>query len=298
MEIVFLGTSCMQPTKERNHPGFLVSYNAENMLFDCGEGLQRQIRIAGIKPAKITRLFISHWHGDHVLGIPGLMQTMGASQYAKKLYIYGPKETKSNLTKVLEVFAKNSDIIEHEVIEIDKDGVFLDNEDFTVEAYTLDHGIDTIGFKFIEKDRRRILISKIKKLGIKEGPLLGKLAKGKSITHKGKKYSADELTSTVPGKIIGYVADTAYTSNCLKIAQDCDVLVSESSFITKHEDKAEQYKHLTAKQAGLMASQCNVKKLFLTHFSQRYKDVNDILDDAKSVFDEVTLAYDFMKIKV
>ena len=90
VEIIFLGTSCMQPTKKRNHPSFMLSYKTENILFDCGENVQRQMRLTGIKPAKITRLLISHWHGDHVFGIPGLMSSMGADQFAKKLYIYGP----------------------------------------------------------------------------------------------------------------------------------------------------------------------------------------------------------------
>ncbi len=298
MEITFLGTACMQPTKERSHSAFILSFEAENLLFDCGEGTQRQIKIAGIKPAKITKLFISHWHGDHVLGIPGLMQTMGSSQFAKKLLIYGPEGTKENIKKLNEIFAKYSDIIEHEVIEISKDGTFFENDSFSLEAYKLDHGIETIGFKFIEKDKRRINVSKIKKLGIPEGPLLGKLQNGKNIKFKDKEYKADELTKIVDGKIVGYIADTVYTSNCLKIAEDCDLLISESSFTSEHNDKAEQYKHITAEQAASIANQSNVLKLALTHVSQRYKDSNVILEEAKQTFQNVILAHDFLKIKL
>lgn len=298
MELVFLGTACMQPTKERNHPGIILSYESENILIDCGEGIQRQMKIAGIKPAKINRLLISHWHGDHVLGIPGLMQTMGASQYSKKLTIYGPKGTTENINKINEVFAKHSDIIEHEIIEIDNDGVFFENDKFKLEAYKLDHGIETIGFKFVEKDKRRVSVAKLKEIGIKEGPLYGKLQNGEDIEFNGKSYKADDLTYIVSGKIVGHISDTVYTSNCLIIAKDCDLLISESSFTSEHNDKAEQYKHITAEQAASIANQSNVYKLVLTHISQRYKDSSVILEEAKLTFENTVLAHDLMKIKV
>ncbi len=297
MEILFLGTSCMQPTKERNHPGFVLSYGTENILFDCGENIQRQMRIAGIKPAKITKILISHWHGDHVLGLPGIMQTMGASQFSGKLVIYGPKGTKENLKKIMSVFAK-ADVIEHEIVEITKSCKIVENDEFILEAYELEHGIETYGFKFIEKDKRKINMKKIKHLKIPEGPLIGKLQKGKDIKIKKEIIKADDVTTIKEGKIIGYIADTVYTSNCLEIAQDCDLLISESSFTSKHKEKAEKYKHLTAEEAASIANQCNVKKLVLTHFSQRYKDSNEILEDAKKLFQNVVLAYDFMKVKI
>lgn len=297
MKITFLGTACMQPTKERNHPGFILSYNSENILFDCGEGIQRQMKTIKFKPTKITRLLISHWHGDHVLGIPGLMQTMGASEYSKKLYIYGPKGTKENIKSLNKVFAKHSDIIEHEVIEINN-GKFFENSEFILESYELEHGIDAIGFKFIEKDKRKLLMNKINKLQIPEGPLLGKLQQGKDITYKKQTIKSKDVTKLVPGKIIGYISDTAYTTNCTKIAENCDILVSESSFTSKHQDKAEQYKHLTSKEAAEIANLNNVKKLILTHISQRYKDLDEMLSEAKETFPNTILAHDFMTIKI
>src|SRR3989344_8427986 len=122
MEITFLGTGCMQPTKTRNHSGILLSYKTENILFDCGEGIQRQMRIAGVKPAKVTRILISHWHGDHVFGLAGLLNTMGADKADKKVYIYGPLGTKKFLGYLLKSFA-SKDVIEMEVKEV-KSGVF------------------------------------------------------------------------------------------------------------------------------------------------------------------------------
>lgn len=296
MQVTFLGTSCMQPTKDRNHPSFLLSYCTENILFDCGEGTQRQLKIAGIKPGKITRLLISHWHGDHVLGIPGLIQTMGASDYVKKLHIYGPKGSKEYMKHILKVFVPQ-DCIDFEVHEVSK-GKFYENDDFYLEALPLKHGIECLGFAFVEKDKRRIITRYVKNLGIPDGPVLGKLQQGKQVVWKGKKVDLDKATSVVRGKKISYVADTLMCDNCVKIAEDADLLICESSFASKLEEKAETYYHLTAKQAALIANHANVGKLCLTHFSQRYKDTSEVEEDAKDYFDDIICAYDFLKIKV
>ncbi len=296
MQITFLGTACMQPTKERSHPAILISYGSENILMDCGEGTQRQLKIAGIKPAKITRLLISHWHGDHVLGIPGLMQTMEKSEYSKKLHVYGPVGSKEKFDYLLKIFP-SKDFIDFELHELGE-GVFFESNDFLLEAMKMKHGIETLGYSFIEKDKRKIKTSYVKKLGIPDGPLLGKLQSGIPIDWKGRTVSPESATSLVKGIKVTYLADTMQCSNCAKLAENADILISEASFTSEHEDKAEEYMHITAKQAALIANQANAKKLVLTHFSQRYKDTYEILDEAKTYFDNVVLAHDFMKIKL
>jgi ribonuclease Z len=296
VEITFLGTSCMQPTKERNHPSFLLRFNEENILFDCGEGTQRQLRIAGLKPAKITRLLISHWHGDHVFGIPGLMSSMGADQFAKKLYIYGPKGSKKYLENMLKGFAAK-DIIEYEIKEVEK-GVFFENDDFCLEAQPLKHSADCIGFAFLEKDRLRINTVKAEKLGLKEGPILGKLQKGESVTFNGKKIKPSDVAYEVKGKKISYIADTLPCTGANKLAKEADVLVSEGTHLDELREKTEKYMHLTIKDAALIASQNNAKKLVITHLSQRYKSTAEVIEEARQYFDETVIAEDFMKIKV
>ncbi len=263
---------------------------------DCGEGTQRQLKIAGIKPCKITKLLISHWHGDHVLGIPGLIQTMGANEYSKKLHIYGPKGTKKYMDNMMKAFFSKGSI-EFEVHEITKKK-FLDTKDFYMEAMELEHGLPTVGFSFIEKDTRRINVSYIKKLGIPDGPLLGKLQNGHSVKWKNKKVDVEKATRVVQGKKITYIPDTLPCKNAYELSQDSDLLISEASFSTTHQDKAEQYKHMTAKEAALIASRSNVKRLILTHFSQRYKTTQEIEEDARTYFDNITCAYDFMKINL
>jgi ribonuclease Z len=294
MDITFLGTTCMVPTKERNPVANFISYEEEGILVDCGEGTQRQMRIAGIKPTKVTIILISHWHGDHVIGLPGLIQTLGASEYSRTLNIYGPPGTKDHFNAMFDAFVFDNKI-EMEVHEI-KEGVFLKKQDFQISALKLDHRIDCYGFRFEEADRRRIKIDVIKKLGIPEGPLLGKLQDGKSIVFKGKKVTPEDTTTVVKGKIVAIIADTLLCNNCYRLAQDADLLICEAAFSSKLEDKAQQYFHLTAKQAANIASHSNVKKLVLTHFSARYKNTSEIQEDAQQLFDDVTCAEDFMKI--
>jgi ribonuclease Z len=296
MELTFLGTTCMVPTKERNHTSILLRFNEEGLLFDCGEGTQRQIKIANHKITEVTKLFITHWHGDHVLGIPGLIQSLGSSQYNGKLKIYGPKGTKTYMKNMLKAFVFDNRV-DFEVIEVKK-GTFIDTDNYKIEAYELEHGITTLGYKFIEKDRRRINIGYIKKEGIPEGPILGKLQKGEEVMYKGKNISPEKATYIVLGKKIAFMFDTGYSKNCFKIAEDSDVLISDATFASTHEEKADLRGHLTGLQAGQIASQSNVKLLILTHFSTRYKTPEEVENDAKLAFSNVRSAYDFMKLKV
>lgn len=296
MQIVFLGTSSAKPTKERNHSAIFVSYGSDGILFDCGEGTQRQLTIAGIKPPKINKVLISHWHGDHILGLSGLIQTLGLMGYEKTLRIYGPIGTKKRMKALFE----SCDFEERISIEVKevKEGKFYDGDDYYLEAYELKHSTRTIGFRFVEKDKTRINISAVKKLGIPEGPLLGKLQEGKSIMFKGKKISPKETTYVVEGKKLAYIPDSVSNKNSLKIAQDADILICDATYVSDLQEKADKHMHMTAKDAGLIANQSNVKKLIITHFSARYKDSHVLEEDARDVFNNVEAAYDFMKVKL
>jgi len=296
MEITFLGTACMQPTKERNHPAVLLSYGSEGILFDCGEGTQRQLRICGYKPTKITKILISHWHGDHVLGIPGLLQTIASSEVDRTVDIYGPKGSKKYMSYMFKGFAER-DKENFKVHEITKKR-FCDAEEYYLEAMALEHGIPCLGFSFVEKDRRKINVDYVKKLGIPDGPLLGELQNGKNIEWKGKMVNLDDATFIVKGRKLSYIADTVACKNAVKLAEDADLLISESSYTEEHREKADEYKHMTARDASLMANNANAKMLILTHFSQRYKEMSEVEDEAKTVFNNVRLAYDCMKVNL
>lgn len=299
-EITFLGTGCMQPTKARNHAGVLLSYKKENILFDCGEGIQRQMRIAGIKPAKITRLCISHWHGDHVFGIPGLLSTMGADRTGQEeeqiLHIYGPKGSKAYLANMFKGFAAK-DIIPYQVHEASA-GKAYEGEDFIVEVQKLEHSVPCVGYRFREKDKLRIDLVKAKKLGLEEGPILGKLQQGKDVTVKGKKIKAKDVTYTTLGKKISYVTDTVPCKGADLLAKDVDLLICEGTHLDEIREKSEKSRHMTVRQAALIASENNVQKLVITHISQRYKMSSEIIEEARTYFDNSVVAEDFMRIKV
>src|SRR3989338_2006174 len=295
IEITFLGTGCMQPTKARNHSGILLTSGGENILLDCGEGIQRQMKIAGIRPAKITRLLISHWHGDHVLGIPGLMSSMGADKQGLVLKIYGPKGTKKYLQNMFNSFAAKK-IIDYEVKEI-KSSIFFKNDDFELEAQPLKHSVACLVFSFKEKEKRKIKIDAAGRLGL-EGPILGKLQQGKNVSYKGKKIKANDVSYVVEGKKISYIADTVPCEGAEKLAKNADVLIYEGTHLDEIKEKTEKYMHLTVKQAALIASENNAKKLVITHLSQRYKSSADIITEARTYFDNSVVAEDFMKVKV
>ncbi len=296
MKITFLGTSSMVPTKERNHPSLLISYEAENIMIDCGENTQRQLKIADISPTKVTRLLITHIHGDHVLGIPGLIQTLSSSNYSKTLKIYGPPTIKQLIKNIITTF-NLEDKIEIEVNEI-KPGIFLKTENFQIEAISLKHSTTCYAYSFKEEDKRNINLAYTKKFGLTRHPLLGQLQKGKDIVYKNQKITVEKATKLRKGKKITVIYDTAFTENCIKIAKNSDILISEATFTEELKEKAKEYMHLTAKEAALIAKQAKVNKLILTHFSQRYKDSKEILKEAKKIFKNTIIANDFMTIKL
>lgn len=294
MKITFLGTSAMLPTKERNPNAIFISYNSEGILVDCAEGTQRQLRLAGISPTKVTKLLITHWHGDHVLGIAGLMQSLGASNYTKKLEIYGPKGSKTFFKNMMNGLAFKSRI-KYEIKEVDQ-GKFFYNNDFYLEANKVKHSIDCLAYSLIEKDKLKININYTKKFGLTQHPLLGELQRGKDIIYEGKKIKVKDATIIKKGKKICFILDTYYDKKLINIAKNSDLLISESTWLEK--DKLIDKEHLSAKDAGLLAKRSKVKKLILTHFSQRYKDLNELLKEAKKEFSNVELAKDLMSLEI
>jgi ribonuclease Z len=296
LELTFLGTGSMVPTSKRNHSGIFLTYRDEGILFDCGEGIQRQLRIAKISPTKITKIIISHWHGDHVLGIPGLIQSLGSNNYNKTLEVYGPKGTKKFMEKILCAFICE-DKINLMVKEVTKKK-FIDTKYFYIEAKKLNHSTETLGYSFIEKDRLKINKSYIAKFGLNNNPILKNLQNGKDIKWKNKTIKVKDATKIKKGKKVTILMDTGICKSCYELAKDSDLLISEATYDKTFKEKAKKYKHLTSEQAAEIAKKSNVKKLILTHFSQRYKTTNQLKIQAKKIFSKVNCAKDFMKISL
>lgn len=300
MKITFLGTGGMVPTKDRNVQGIYLEYKGEGLLIDCGEGTQRQMNIAGINRLKVKKILISHWHGDHVAGLIGLIQTLGNVDEPGTLDIFGPKGSSEYLGHMLKScsFDLRLEINMHEIEAGKKPETFFENDEYKLQAAALEHRIPCLGYSFVEKDQRKIQMAKAEKFGLREGPDLGRLQKGESISFKGKTIHPDEISYIKKGKKITFILDTEECEAMNNLAQDADLLISEANFDSELEEKAEKSKHLTAQVVAQVASQANVKKLILTHFSQRYKSVEKLQEDAQKVFPETTCAHDFMQVKL
>jgi ribonuclease Z len=294
--LYFLGTGQAIPTARRNHTALLLKYKEENILIDCGEGTQRQFRKAKLNPCKITRMLITHNHGDHIFGIPGLLQTLTLNNYSKILRIYGPKGTKKFLGLMLKMFVRQGKI-KLEIKEISFGRVF-ETPEFYVQAEPMRHGTPCLAYSFVEKDKIRIYKNKLKKLKLK-GKIISKLSEGKDVLWKGKKIRASQLTYKQEGRKIAIVLDTAPNPNCYKIAKNSDLLVSEAVYSESESELAKQYKHLTAGQAAKIAGKSKAKKLILTHLSQRYENKeNRILEEAEKIFKNTKVAEDLDVVEI
>jgi len=295
VKITFLGTGNAIPTKERNHTAIYVSFANENILVDCGEGTQRQFRKADLSPTKITKILLTHWHGDHILGLPGILQTLAMSNYTGTLKIYGPKGTK-NFMNILKDLIRDFNI-KLEIHEVS--GKFLETKDFFIEAAQMSHGIPANAYSIVFKDKIRLDKNKIRKLKLPNSPLLGKLQAGQDIVFNNKKIKASQVTYLEKGKKITFILDTGMNDNTIKIAKNSDLLITESTFLSKEKEKAKEYKHLTVTDAATIAKRSKSKLLVLTHISQRYeKNLKPIEVEAKKTFKNVKIVKDLDSLTI
>lgn len=299
MKLIFLGTASSFPTKERNHTAVLLEYAGEALLFDCGEGTQRQIKLAEAHPMKIEKIFITHWHGDHCLGLPGFLESMAFSNRTKPIYLFGPVGTKEHLFHLMKGFAVRLPFkLDVHEISAQEPRVILETPEYEVLAVNMKHRVPTLAFAFKEKSKIRINLDYTKKFGLEQHPILKKLQEGKDITWQGKKIKAKDATYKVEGKKVAYVVDTEPNANAVKLAKDSDVFVCEGTFANELKAEANEKCHMTVKQAAKLAKDAEVKKLVLTHFSQRYKHTTELEREASSVFKNVVMAKDLMEVKI
>lgn len=298
LELTFLGTGSGPPTKTRNHSAIYLHYNQDNFLFDCGEGTQRQMIIAkGVSFMKLDRIFITHWHADHWVGLIGLLYTMNLEGRNTPLYIYGPNAERfvSDILDldywgtIFRVIPKN---VPHEGNIETK--IYETNE-FYISSIPTKHSIPSVAYCFKEKDKVNVDMEKAEKLfGLKQGRLVGKLKEKGEIIFKGKKIKLEEVAIPKPGVKVVYSGDTEPCENIIKISKNADVLIHDATFI----ESKEELMHTDAKQAAEIAKKAEVKNLILTHFSRRYTNLKEIEDEAKKIFPNSFVAKDFMKIIV
>jgi ribonuclease Z len=300
MEITFLGTSTSTPTKLRGHPAIHVKFLNHNFLWDCGEGTQRQLTIAGISPFRIDQVFITHLHGDHILGLGGLIQTLAILGRKEQLSVLGPKGVK----RYVDFFAdpENYFFMEYkiEVKEV-KEGIVYEGEDFKMRAFKAEHKqCPNYGYVFEEKVMVNLDKTKLRKIGLEGRLECRELKENGKITWRGKTVSLESVSSPIrDGMKVVYTGDSIPCEEIIEAAKDADLLISEATMSEEMKEKAHEYGHMTAKDAARIAKKAGVKKLILTHISPRYDDDPKVLEkEAREIFRNTDIANDFMKISL
>ena len=297
--VIFLGTGGSWPTVKRNVSSIAVKRGGEIILFDCGEGTQRQIQRSELSYMQIKSIFISHFHGDHFLGLPGLIQTMQLNDRKDPLLIYGPKGM-SRLVETIKNLGYFKPAYEIRGVDVDE-GDKVRFEGYEVRPFRVNHNVPTLGF-VLEEDERpgRFNKEKALELGVPEGPLFGKLQRGESVKLKdGKIITPDMVLGPPrPGRKIVYSGDTRPTEKVVEYAKNADLLIHDSTFLSNLEDVALEYAHSTARQAAEIAKKANVERLVLTHISPRYMRDDDLEREAKEIFENSIVARDFMKLEI
>lgn len=294
MEIVFLGTTAAVPSAARGHSSIALKYLDEVLLWDCGEGTQRQLIRSRISYMRVSKIFITHFHGDHFLGLPGLFQTMSFSQREKNLHIYGPKGIKELIRNILKLG-------EYELsfnlrVKEFTPNFNLKEEKYAVKALPVEHSIPTFGLFFEEKKGREFLLEKALAMGLKPGPLFSKLQRGESVRVGDRLITPDEvLGEKKKGYRIVYSSDTRPCENIAKCCKDA-ILIHDATFDETLAENAFETKHSTTLEAAQVAKKGGAKELYLTHISPRYRRDDLLLTQARKVFENTWVARDLMKI--
>jgi len=292
-EVTILGSSSATPIYNRNPSAQALNINEHLYLVDCGEGTQQQMLRFDVKASRIDHIFISHLHGDHYLGLVGLLSSMHLNGRIKPLKLFGPPELK----EIIDLQLKYSETelqyhLDFIFTHTDKAEVILDNQDITVESIPLEHRIACTGFLFRQKKRlRKLMKEKIERLNIPV-EFYSAIKKGEDyVSADGKLYkNADITISPDEPKTYAYCSDTLYSESYFAQISNADLLYHESTFLNNMLERAQSTLHTTALQAGEVALKTNAKKLLIGHFSARYKTLNELLDEARSVFPETELA--------
>ncbi|MEM7813869.1 MAG: ribonuclease Z [Candidatus Aenigmatarchaeota archaeon] len=301
IEVTFLGTTAGVPTHNRNHPAIYVNYKGREetvALFDCGEGTQRQIFAARLNFMRIDDIFITHWHADHFAGLLGLLFTMNMEDRQRPLKIYGPEadEWVPQITDLgygklrFPVKVRN---VEHEGNQIE---TLMEGDEIIVQAIPVKHGVPAVAYAFVEKDRIKIDKEKARALGLPEkGLVFKKLKEEGAATWKGKRILLQDVSVVEKGKKIVYTGDTMPCMNVVKLAENADMLIHDSTFF--EEEKEKEWKHAAFDEVLKVATRANAKQLVLTHISRRYQNLEEI-EKKIAGLPNVRLARDLMKITI
>ncbi|MFF6977485.1 ribonuclease Z [Streptomyces sp. NPDC008343] len=291
-ELVVLGTASQVPTRHRNHNGYLLRWDGQGILFDPGEGTQRQMLRAGVAAHDLNRICITHFHGDHSLGLAGVIQRINLDKVPHPVTAHYPRSGQRffNRLRYATAYRETVDIAEAPISE---DGVIAATGGHTLEAARLSHPVESYGFRLVEPDGRRMLPERLALHGIK-GPDVGRIQREGVLDG----VSLDDVSEVRRGQRFAFVMDTRLCDGVYSLADGCDMLVIESTFLDEDEHLAIEHGHLTAGQAARVALDCGVRHLVLTHFSQRYTEPDEFERQARAAgFEgELTVAHDLLRV--
>ena len=292
-----LGTGSQVPSRERTQNGYFLRWDDEGFLFDPGEGTQRQMLYAGVAAGAITRLCVTHFHGDHCLGVPGIVQRLSLDGVAHPVHAHYPASGQTYFTRLRYAasFFERAELLEEPV---EDDGLLAVGSFGQLWARRLEHPIESFGYQLIEPDGRRMLPDKLAAAGI-TGPAVGRLQQAGSLEVDGRLVRIEEVSEPRPGQRFAFVMDTRLCDNVLRLADGADLLVIESTYLSSETELARRFGHLTARQAARVAAECGVRKLVLTHFSQRYLEPERFHEEAAAEFSgEIVVASDLSRTVV
>jgi ribonuclease Z len=291
-DLTILGCSSQQPTRYRNHGAYLLRWNDEGLLFDPGEGTQRQFIHANIAPTVVNRIFISHFHGDHCLGLGSILMRLNLDKVTHPIHCYYPGSGKKYFDRLRygSIYHEMIHVVEHPVFE---EGLVEDTGVFKIEARFLEHGVQNIGWRITEASTRKYDNEKLKSFGIR-GPMVKVLQEKGFIEVNGQIIRLEDVSWVRNGDVFAVVIDTLPCANAIETARDANILLCESTYLEEHRDLAQQHNHITAKQAAMIAKEANAKELILTHFSARYQNLKIFEQEARSIFPNTYVAEDMI----
>lgn len=300
LRVIFLGTAGSIPTPKRGLPAIAIQRKGELILFDCGEGVQRQMIQANVGLHRKTKVFVTHMHGDHVLGLPGLFQTMSLLSRKQKLEIYGPQGIAA-FVESIEQTIQFTLTFPIQIYEIENAGVVCEEKEYEVRATWVNHVIPSLAYALTEKPRPgKFYPEKAISLGVPEGPPWSDLQRGLSIKlPNGQFVKAEEVVGPPrPGRKVVYTGDAKPSKGLTEFAENADLLIHDATFDDELRERAGEDGHSTPSQAAEVAKEAKAKWLVLTHISARYKDSSILLEQAKKIFPRVDVAEDFLKIEL
>lgn len=292
-----LGTASQVPGRTRNHNGYFLRWDAEGFLFDPGEGTQRQMLLAGVPASAINRICLSHFHGDHCLGLPGVVQRLSLDDVRHPVHAHFPASGQRFFDRLrhASVFHETAEIVEEPV---SGDAVVAKGEFGELRARRLEHPVESFGYQLIEPGGRRMLPELLARFGI-TGPEIGELQRTGSLRFGSRTVTVEQVSVVRKGQRFAFVMDTRLCDGVYELADRADLLVIESTFLDEDAGLAAEYGHLTARQAARVAAESKVRKLVLTHFSQRYDDPTRFYEEAVEIFGgEVVVAADLSRVSV